>query len=408
MSEQEAFERIVAALNGAAFDETRWGTAFALIDEALATHGSTLVFTDGAFPEDVRSHTFSTWMRGQRHREIERVYLETYHPIDERVPRVRLLPDSKLTHISDVYTEEELKTSAAYNAARSFGHGGNGIHVRLAGPSGGNIHWFVHDPVHGGDWSSAPLDSIRRLLPHIRQTMCFQQALAGADALGATLTGLLETTGLGVIQIDARGRILAANDRAADLLRLGDGLCDKGGFLAADTPQEDAKLQDLLNRVLPRFGAPGVGCSMSVRRRGVPLPLVLHVNPVRGRDTVHPAWPAAALVLVVDPARGTRVDPAAIAAALDLTTMESRVAARLADGMSVRDIAAAMGRQQSTIRSHIKHIFTKHGLSRQVDLVRLVWLVQPLAGTACHSSEHQASPTSRLQVDATRLKRRSD
>ena len=35
MSEQEAFERIVTALNGAALDETRWAAAFALIDEAL-------------------------------------------------------------------------------------------------------------------------------------------------------------------------------------------------------------------------------------------------------------------------------------------------------------------------------------------------------------------------------------
>ncbi len=31
-----------------------------------------------------------------------------------------------------------------------------------------------------------------------------------------------------------------------------------------------------------------------------------------------------------------------------------------------------MGRKESTIRTHVKHIFTKHGLTRQVDLVRLV------------------------------------
>ena len=52
--------------------------------------------------------------------------------------------------------------------------------------------------------------------------------------------------------------------------------------------------------------------------------------------------------------------------------MESRVAVLLAEGMNVREVAAATGRKESTIRSHVKHMFAKHGLSRQADLVRLV------------------------------------
>ena len=77
-------------------------------------------------------------------------------------------------------------------------------------------------------------------------------------------------------------------------------------------------------------------------------------------------------MLVVDLARRTRIDPDAVGAALGLTGMESRVAVLLAEGKSVREIAAAMGRKEGTIRSHVKHIFTKHGLSRQAELVRLV------------------------------------
>ena len=34
--------------------------------------------------------------------------------------------------------------------------------------------------------------------------------------------------------------------------------------------------------------------------------------------------------------------------------------------------AWATGRKESTIRTHVKHMFAKHGLSRQIDLVRLV------------------------------------
>ena len=201
--------------------------------------------------------------------------------------------------------------------------------------------------------------------------MSVRQALAGAGALGVSLTELLDTTGSGIIQLDRRGRIVEVNDRARELLRTGDGLFDEDGFLFARTPEDNTHLQGLLKRALPLFKAQGVGGSTMVRRESA-LPLLLHVNPVDRLETDFRVWPVAALVLIVDPASRTRIDPAMAGATLGLTVTESRVAVLLAEGMSVREIAAAMGRKESTIRSHVKRMFAKHGLSRQVELVRLV------------------------------------
>jgi len=39
---------------------------------------------------------------------------------------------------------------------------------------------------------------------------------------------------------------------------------------------------------------------------------------------------------------------------------------------TVRDIAQALGRTESTIRGHMKNIFNKHGISRQFELAQLV------------------------------------
>ena len=249
---------------------------------------------------------------------------------------------------------------------------GNAIDVRLGGPRGSRILWEINDPLDGEGWSSAQRDLIRRLLPHVRQTVHVQHALARTDALGATLTEMLDRTGLGIVQLDARGRIMAANDRAQAVLRTGDGLLDSDGFLFARTAQGNDALQALLGRALPPFGAQGTGGSMIVRRPGARPPLVLHVSPVARRETDFSDWQVAALVLLVDPANGAAIDPAVVGAVLDLTGMESRVAVMLAQGMSVSQIAATTGRKESTIRSHVKHMFAKHGLSRQAELVRLV------------------------------------
>lgn len=221
-------------------------------------------------------------------------------------------------------------------------------------------------------WSLAKLDTIRRLLPHIRQTVSVWQTLAGAGALGATLTKLFEITGTGVIQLDSSGRIVEASDRVRDLLRTGNSLFDRDGFLFARMPQDNDGLQVLLGRALSLFGAPSAGGSMILRRPPPLGPLALHVHPVGGQGMDFPVWPVAALVLVVEPANEAGIDPDVAAAALDLTGMESRVAVLLAQGMSVREIAATTGRKGSTIRSHVKRMFVKHGLSRQAQLVRLV------------------------------------
>ena len=372
MSEQEAFDRILAALHEVALDHDHWSSASALIDDTLRAHGSSMVFGDGGSEEDIRIYFAWDFFRGQRDRDRERWYFENYYAVDERAPRLRHLPDSKLVHVTELYTGEELKTSAAYNEALARGHAQNSISVRLDGPKGSRIVWVVNDPLDGDGWSSTQLDTIRRLLPHIRQTVGVQQALAGAGAVGASLSKLLDTTGLGIVQLDGRGRIVAANDRARDVLRTGDGLYDEDGFLYARKPEDNDELQRLLTRALPPFGAQGAGGSATVRRPSAQPPLVLHLNPVGRQETDLRVWPVAALMLVADPASQTRIDPAVAAATLGLTAMESRVAVLLAEGMNVGEVAAATGRGESTTRWHVKNIFAKHGLSRQADLMRLV------------------------------------
>ncbi len=377
MSEWEMFESVLASLHNAALDPDGWPDAAGLIDQVLGTYGSTLACGDGESEDDYRLYFLWTCLHGERRRDRERLYLETYYPVDEAIPRLRRLPFDKLIHITDVYTEEELKSSEAYNALRSLAHAGHAINVRLEARDGLRIMWQLKDPVDGETWSSAQLDWIRRLLPHVRQSVSIRQTLARVGALGATLTEMLDATGLGIIQLDARGRIAAANDRALALLRAGDRLFDRNGLLFACSPQDNDDLQNLLSRALPPSGARGAGGSMVVSRSGPLPPLVLHVNPVGGLHRSNYPMPQAALVLVLDPAAEVDIDPAVVAEALDLTEMESRVAVQLAQGMSVHEIAAAMGRKESTIRSHVKRTFLKHGLSRQMQLVRLV---QPLVG----------------------------
>ena len=194
----------------------------------------------------------------------------------------------------------------------------------------------------------------------------------------AAVTALLETRRIGVVHLDRRGRILAANDRARHLLRQGDGVADRAGVLCTRAPEDQPRLDRLVAAALPGSGSVAVGGSMPLHRSSVLLPLVVHVKPVRVPHQDHGARHVAVLVLVVEPGYRPRIDPGVIAATLGLTPGESRVAAWLAEGRTVADMARATGHTRDAIYWHLKQTYQKLHISRQADLVRLVLSIAEL------------------------------
>ncbi len=376
MSDQDAFEGILASLYDAMLDETLWPATSALIDEACGLHGNALLVGQGP-KEAVRVFCAGFYYRGQRREDREREWLGIYHPIDECIPRFRQLPDSRVVHASMLYTDEELKTSVAYNEGLPRLHGQDGLRVRLVEPYGSHISWVTADPVIPGGWEAPQVALLRGLLPHIRQFVRVHQALADAGALGTSVTGLLDNRRIGVIHLDRHGRIVAANDCARDILRRGDGLSDRGGVLRTRTPTDQARLERLVADALPATDA--VSGSMLLHRTSVLPQFVVHVKPVSLRQPDFGTQRTAVLVLLVEPGNRPRIDPSLVATTLGLTSAESRIAVWLAEGRTVREIATATGRQESSIHWHLRQIYTKQAVSRQADLVRLVLSIAEFA-----------------------------
>ena len=371
MSGQDAFERILGSLYEAMLDDAHWPATSALIDEACGLTGNGLLVGEGP-KDDIRVLSVGLYYHGQRRTDLEREYLEVYHPIDERVPRFRQLPDSRLVHVTDLYTAEELKTSPTYNEIMLRGKHQDSLNVRMDGPDGSHMTWGLGDPVASEGWGSSEITMVKRLLPQIRQFVRVRQALVRAGARDTTVTALLDNSRIGVLHLDRRGRILAANDRARSILRQGDGLSDRDGVLRAREPADQLRLKRLVAEALPTSGTAAVGGSMLLRRSFLLPPLVLHVKPVGAPQPDYGARHVAALVLLVEPGCRHRIDPGLVARVLGLTPAESQVAVWLAEGRSVREMAAARRVTERAIYWHLNQIYQKRSISRQVDLVRLV------------------------------------
>lgn len=379
-------EGIVADLQKAALDEELWPAVSARIDDAAGGLGNHLVVV--ARRGDSLDFLYSSFLkRGEPDAEIERRYVEEYSFRDERLDRLETWPDARLLHNTDVYTPAEQETSAVYRGFLPRVGSNNQVNVRMDGLDGTDVVWVL-SARSDRDWSSEHTGVIKRLLPHVHHFVSVRQALAAAEAQAASLAGLLDRKGLGVIHLDREGRVLEANEPARSLLRTGDRLTTKGdGRLSARWRGDDAKL----GRLLGACCREGVGGSMTVRRIGGPLeagPVTLHACPVAPDLTSFDTRDVAAQVLLTEFGSGPSVDLPTLEDAYDLTGAESRVAALLAEGRTVNEIAASTGRKESTVRWHVKNLHSKLGVHRQADLVRLV-LSTAVATSAEEREERQ-------------------
>ena len=381
MSQQDKFDRVIAALHDAMLGDAHWQAASALIDDACGTKGSHLIVVDGHARNRPDWLFDRLYYHGESRADIAQEYVNDFFSIDERIPRLMRLPDRHVIHVTNLLTDRELKNSPTYNDALLRADCQDSLNLRMDGPDGLDILMGLADPTEPGGWSSDNVKMIERILPHIRQFVRVRHVLIRAEALAASFTELLDNTEVGVIYLDQRGMIYETNARARTILRKGDGLLERGGFLRARLSADDAKLGRLLARALPKSNAAAASGSMAVARSPVLPRFTLHINPITIRQTEFGARRIAAVVLVVDPMSKPRIAPDLLSATLGLTEAQSQVAAELAAGSSVRDIAVATRRQESSVRSLVKQMHAKLGISRQADLVRMVLSATQFGGS---------------------------
>lgn len=368
----DPFDLILAALNAAALDKERWPKADRLIGEINGMRGSALALFDGRSRVDGTPFLMRICLDGQRRRDWERRYFEDYYAEDERIPHFARREPGHITPTGDLFTDAEKKLSPTYNELLVATKAQAGLNMRIESQPGPPVIWIACDPVERRGWSHDQVRLLERLQPHVHQFALVSHALAEAEVRGTATAQLLASPRLGVIHLDRRGRIAEANDRALEILRQGDSLTDRDGFLQTGKLEEDIELSRLLARALPPFKGQGSAGSMRVTRLSSLKQLALHITPV-GDDYPHfRTRRFAAIVLVLDPTSRTWVDPAQLEILLGLTPVESRLAVALAAGRTPFDIARESGRAEDTVRWHVKQIYGKLGISRQVDLVRQV------------------------------------
>lgn len=215
---------------------------------------------------------------------------------------------------------------------------------------------------------------MRLVVPHIRRAVLIGRAVELKTADAATLADAFDGLSAGMLLVDKRGGIVHANAAAHLLLAAGDVLRASDGRLVA----RDAKANSVLHEI---FSAADKG-DLAIGVKGIAVPLVrrageehvAHVLPLTSgiRRRAGTAYAAVAALFVQRAAAQLASPPELVASRYGLTPTELRVLLALVEVGGVPAVAEALGVAETTVKTHLRHLFEKTGSHRQADLVKLL------------------------------------
>ena len=231
----------------------------------------------------------------------------------------------------------------------------------------------------GPDQAPASQDDLRLLglfVPHLHNARIAANNLGTLHDQRRLTVGVVDRIPVGIIFVDASGRVLHANSQAHSILQEEDGLSARDGKLAGARPSDTQKLLGSITTAAATARGKSHDAPASVRlpRPSERRPLDVTACPV---DIDTQVWSdvRAVAYLVVSDGLG-RLDGVAprMMDLYGLSSVEAALAVAIARGITVSEWAERRGVSVETVRWQLKQVFAKTDTSRQPELVRLVLL----------------------------------
>jgi DNA-binding CsgD family transcriptional regulator len=222
----------------------------------------------------------------------------------------------------------------------------------------------IQGSYENGSFSPEIQALVTGLAPHFRRAYRMQETLDAVRRDGVEFEEVLHLLPQPVLVVDQEARLFFANAAGEQLLRHRNFLRVTSGRLRPAHRDDAAAFSKALSPV-PR--AIDGNASLTLRETGADRPVVLRVMPLRRPNQAEWSGRIALLVEVPPPVRPLD----ALAGAYRLSPAETRLWAALTAGRRLTEAAEESGVSVNTARVQLRALFTKTGVHRQADLMRL-------------------------------------
>jgi DNA-binding CsgD family transcriptional regulator len=217
--------------------------------------------------------------------------------------------------------------------------------------------------------TSVPRRRVDVLASHFRRALAIGKMIDVHKDEAATFADTLDGFATGMFLVDAQGHVVHANASGQAMLDSGAIVRERAGRLTAVDRKADQTLRSIL----------------TAAAAGETVRTAVSLGPNDGE-----AWDAHVLPLTFGARRQTGAGYSAVAAVFvrraalvpypleaignlyGLTAAELRVLMAIVEVGGVPDVAPVLGVSETTVKTHLRHVFEKTGTKRQADLVKLV------------------------------------
>jgi DNA-binding CsgD family transcriptional regulator len=217
---------------------------------------------------------------------------------------------------------------------------------------------------HQSEFDSEAVAFLSVLIPHLRRALQVHDRWASVGDQHKAALEALDALPFAVLLVDGHGRVCFVNTRASARLAKRDGISLDEGRLQCANAAVTRRLRDLCAEIaatraqVPRHP----GAILHLPRTSSLTPLHALIAPVHARGVFSVRrHDVAAVLYISDPTEAAVPDEALLRAVYGLTTAEARVAALLATGRDLDEIADQFRYTRETTRWYVKQVLAKSG-----------------------------------------------
>lgn len=370
-SRARSVQRIIGEIYDAVGDVDRWAICLQSIRDLFSATAAHLIH------HDHRSHDGGISVPAGLDPAAVHAYVTHYHAVDPWALNVKLdaIPVGSVILGQSLIAHRDLLKTEYYDGLGKRHDLTRAMTSFLERPSSTvSANLSINRSDHAPEFTVHDVRLMRLLVPHLQRALALHRRFGCIDAGRSAAVSVIDRLSYGVILVDVRLHPVVVNAVADQILSERDGLVLDRDALRGSTAAQTTALRQLVAGAAAVTSGISVrmpGGAMTIGRRSPREPLHVLVTPVSaGNHYAGAEGLAVAAIFVTDPARTCRPNERVLQMLHGFTPAEARVAAVLASGLTVQQIAQSLNLTIGTARWYVKQLRAKTGASTQAQLIR--------------------------------------
>lgn len=366
---EHRFAEIVDELYDAAIDPTRWDAALGNLARFTGGRAAALVH------KDLSSKAGDVLYQHGAERRFVDLYHERFWRLDPLTPLL-YFPTGRPIVTADVMPVDEFRDGPFYREWAMPQDFGDAINLLL--DRSATTTTFLSLVLGRGEEDGVDEARVRtmRIAPHVRRAALVGRTLAARTSETAAFADMLDGLASAIFQLRGDGGILHANVAARALLAARDPLVSTRGRISARARKETTALLGALAATArggeAETAAKAVSLALTTATGDCYLADLLPITSGARRLAIDSPSAVAALIVRKASLTLSASPPELLARHYRLTPTELRVLLAIVEAGGIRETAESLGVADTTVKTHLGHLYAKTATSRQGDLVKLV------------------------------------